>query len=88
MMIALVLHYTSCNQLLFALLWSKGLIFIGERENTKPFPLSSAPYPLQGPHLPLFPTSARSLLITHCFIKNLYVSAIAYSLFQARSIGN
>jgi hypothetical protein len=36
---------TSCNQLLFALLWSKECIFIGERENTKhappfPFPFS------------------------------------------------
>jgi hypothetical protein len=36
----------------FALLWEKGCIFIGERENTKPFPL------------PLFPTSLRSLLLT------------------------
>jgi len=47
---------------LFALLWEKGLIFIGERENNKPFPLPPAPYPQRGPHLPLFPTSARSLL--------------------------
>ncbi|OKH42358.1 hypothetical protein FACHB389_01505 [Nostoc calcicola FACHB-389] len=51
-------------KVLFALLWEKGLIFIGERENTKPFPLSPAPYPQRGPHLPLFPTYARSLLIT------------------------
>ncbi|MGF1989824.1 MAG: hypothetical protein RMY62_018460, partial [Nostoc sp. ZfuVER08] len=32
-------------KVLFALLRSKGCIFIGERENTKPFPLSLSPFP-------------------------------------------
>jgi len=35
----------SLAKVLFALLWEKGLIFIGERENTKPFPLSPSPFP-------------------------------------------
>ncbi|PHJ58089.1 hypothetical protein VF06_30540 [Nostoc linckia z4] len=41
----------SLTKVLFALLWKKGYIFIGERENTKHAPL------------PLFPTSLRSLYI-------------------------
>jgi hypothetical protein len=35
------IHQTFCTRVLFALLWSKRCIFIGERENTKhatPFP--------------------------------------------------
>ncbi|OKH41885.1 hypothetical protein FACHB389_02910 [Nostoc calcicola FACHB-389] len=35
----------------------------GEGNNTELFPLPPAPYPQRGPHLPLFPTYARSLLV-------------------------
>ncbi|PHJ59697.1 hypothetical protein VF14_34730 [Nostoc linckia z18] len=40
------IHQTSCTRVQKALLWSKGYIFIGERENTKhapPFPCPLSP---------------------------------------------
>ncbi|PHK09733.1 hypothetical protein VF11_36725, partial [Nostoc linckia z14] len=39
------IHQTSCTRVFFALLWSKGYIFIGERENTKPLPFTPSPFP-------------------------------------------